>query len=189
MEDSIWLHTIELGPERRIVLIRGDITVQDVCAIVNAANSALAPGGGVCGAIYAAAGDEPFREAAEIVHERGRIPTGEAVATGGGRLPARHIVHAVGPVWHGGTSGEQDKLASAYRESIRIADALGCDCVAFPSISTGIYGFPLEFAAPIAIEAIADALRSAVHVREVRAVLHDSASADAWLAAAASFGC
>ncbi len=181
---------IQLDAQRAIVLVPGDITDEDVCAIVNAANSALAAGGGVCGAIHSAAGNEPFREAAEIARSRGgRIPTGEAVATSGGKLAARYIIHAVGPVWHGGTSGEGEKLASAYRASIRVADDLGCDSVAFPSISTGIYGFPVNLAAPIALAAICDALRQAVHVREVRVVLFDGATASAWREAASSAGC
>jgi O-acetyl-ADP-ribose deacetylase (regulator of RNase III) len=182
------LHTIQLAAGRRIELLRGDITAQDVCAIVNAANAALAPGGGVCGAIHHAAGNEPFDEAARIVRQRGRLSPGEAVATSGGRLKARYIVHAVGPVWHGGHSGEREALASAYRLSVRVADNLDCDTLAFPSISTGIYGFPVTIAAPIALQALREALAEAEHVAEIRVLLFDGATARAWVEAARTLG-
>jgi O-acetyl-ADP-ribose deacetylase (regulator of RNase III) len=184
MDESPILRTLPAGGTPTITLRRGDITRQDVCAIVNAANGALAPGGGVCGAIYAAAGREPFDEAATVVAERGTLQPGEAAATSGGRLKARYIVHAVGPVWHGGASAERERLASAYRESVRIADELGCASIAFPSISTGIFGFPVDIAAPVALDALRRELAVARHVTEVRIVLFDSHSADAWVAAA-----
>lgn len=177
-----------VGATRGITLVRGDITTQDVCAIVNAANRALAPGGGVCGAIHRAAGSEPFAEAAAIVHERGELRPGEAAATGAGRLRARHIIHAVGPVWRGGRSGEPESLASAYRESVRLADELGCESVAFPSISTGIFGYPLRPAAEAALATLRDALESASHLTEVRIVLFDPATATAWVEAAEAAG-
>ena len=181
--------TLPIGNGHRVDLARGDVTTQDVCAIVNAANSALAPGAGVCGAIHAAAGNEPFAEAAEIISQRGPLAPGEAAATHGGRLKARFIIHAVGPIWHGGHSGEPEALASAYRESIRLAEELECESMAFPSISTGIFGFPLQLAAPIALDAIRESLTSTEHVSEVRVVLFDSATAQAWLEAAARIGC
>ena len=136
--------------------IQGDITRETVVAIVNAANSGLTRGGGVCGAIFAAAGPELDVACAEL----GGCPTGEATATPGFRLPARWIIHAVGPVWHGGDAGEPDLLASAYRRSLAVADELGARSIAFPAISTGIYGYPLdaatEFAARTCKEADTD---------------------------------
>jgi O-acetyl-ADP-ribose deacetylase (regulator of RNase III) len=128
----------------------GDLTTQHVDAIVNAANEALAPGGGVCGAIRRAGGDEIFDECARL----GGCATGDAKATGAGRLPAKHVVHAVGPVWSGGHSGEPELLASAYRRALEVAEELGCRTVAFPALSTGVYGYPAELAAPIAVGAV-----------------------------------
>jgi len=118
--------------------------------IVNAANEALAPGGGVCGAIQRAGGDEIFEECARL----GGCATGDAKATGAGRLPARHVIHAVGPVWHGGEAWEPELLASAYRRSLEVAEELGCRTIAFPALSTGIYGYPAELAAPAAVAAV-----------------------------------
>jgi O-acetyl-ADP-ribose deacetylase (regulator of RNase III) len=133
----------------KITFVVGDLTQQDVDAIVNAANESLAPGGGVCGAIYRAGGPEIFDEAARY----GGCPTGDARATNAGRLPARHVIHAVGPVWQGGLAGEQNLLASAYRRSLEVAEELGCRTIAFPALSTGIYGYPAELAAPVAVSA------------------------------------
>jgi O-acetyl-ADP-ribose deacetylase len=128
----------------------GDLTSQEADAIVNAANEQLAPGGGVCGAIRRAGGDEIFEEASRL----GGCPTGDAKATGAGRLPARHVIHAVGPVWQGGGAGEAELLASAYRRALEVAEELGCGTIAFPALSTGIYGYPAEQAAPVAIAAV-----------------------------------
>jgi O-acetyl-ADP-ribose deacetylase (regulator of RNase III) len=133
-----------------ITFVVGDLTQQEVDAVVNAANEALAPGGGVCGAIHRAGGQEIFDEAARF----GGCPTGDARATGGGRLPARHVIHAVGPVWQGGLAGEPQLLASAHRRSLEVAEELGCRTVAFPALSTGIYGYPPELAAPVAVGAV-----------------------------------
>ena len=127
--------------------VQGDITREAVDAIANAANSGLTRGGGVCGAIFAAAGPELDAACAA----RSGCPTGDAKATPGFRLPARWIIHAVGPVWHGGDAGEPDQLASAYRRSLAVADELGARSVAFPAISTGIYGYPLDAATAIAV--------------------------------------
>lgn len=131
---------------------QGDITREDVDAIVNAANSGLARGGGVCGAIFAAAGSELDAACAAL----GGCPTGDARATPGFRLSARWIIHAVGPVWHGGGAGEPDLLASAYRRSLAVADEIGARSVAFPAISTGIYGYPLDPATEIAVQTCRD---------------------------------
>lgn len=127
-----------------------DITTLDADAIVNAANHSLAPGGGVCGAIHRAAGPELARACAAV----GPCPTGEARLTPGFRLSARFVIHAVGPVWHGGGAGEAELLASAYRSAMRLAAEHGLRDVAFPAISTGIYGYPLELATPIAVSTV-----------------------------------
>lgn len=133
-----------------ISFVVGDLTEQRVDAIVNAANEALAPGGGVCGAIRRAGGDEIFEEAAQL----GGCATGDAKATGAGRLPAHYVIHAVGPVWTGGGAGEAGLLASAYRRSLELAEELGVRTIAFPALSTGIYGYPAEQAAPVAVAAV-----------------------------------
>lgn len=131
-----------------ITFVVGDLTTQEVDAIVNAANEQLAPGGGVCGAIHRAGGQEIFDEAALL----GGCATGDAKATGAGRLPARYVIHAVGPVWRGGRAGEAELLASAYRRSLEVAEKLGCRTIAFSALSTGIYGYPVEKAAPVAVD-------------------------------------
>jgi len=141
-----------MGEPGRITFVVDDLTRQEVDAIVNAANEALAPGGGVCGAIYRAGGPEIFDEAATL----GGCATGDAKATGAGRLPAKHVIHAVGPVFRDGLHGEPDELGSAYRRSLEVAAELGCRTIAFPALSTGIYGYPAELAAPIAVGAVSE---------------------------------
>jgi O-acetyl-ADP-ribose deacetylase (regulator of RNase III) len=153
------------GPSGRLELLQGDITRLEVDAIVNAANPALAPGGGVCGAIHHAAGPGLARECAAL----GGCPTGDVRLTGGHRLPARLVVHAVGPVWNGGGQGEDDALASCYHRAIDVAVAAGARSIAFPAISTGIYGFPLERATRIAVAEARAGLRR--HPGLVRLVL------------------
>lgn len=130
--------------------LRADITTLPVDAIVNAANEHLAPGGGVCGAIHRAAGPELAAACAAIGH----CPTGEARTTPGFRLPARHVIHAVGPVWHGGGQGEARLLAGAYRASLVELRRLSGHSIAFPAISTGIYGYPKDQATRIAVETV-----------------------------------
>jgi O-acetyl-ADP-ribose deacetylase (regulator of RNase III) len=150
--------------------VRGDITAQDVDAVVNAANQALAGGGGVDGAIHRAAGRRELQEACQAL---GGCPTGDAKATPGFGLAARWIIHAVGPRWRGGGKGEAELLASCYRRSLEVADELGAKSVAFPAISTGIYGYPPEEAARIAV----DTIRSTpTDVELVRLVAFDEAT-------------
>lgn len=141
----------------------GDITRLDLDAIVNAANSSLLGGGGVDGAIHRAAGPELLAYCRTL----GGCPTGEARITPGFRLPARHVIHTVGPVWQGGGAGEDALLAACYRESLKLADAAGLASLAFPAISTGIYGFPAERAAPLAVGAVLDHLGEAGSVTRV----------------------
>jgi O-acetyl-ADP-ribose deacetylase (regulator of RNase III) len=133
-----------------ITFVVGDLTEQRVDAIVNAANEALVAAAGVCGAIRRAGGDEIFEECARL----GGCETGDAKATGAGRLPARYVVHAVGPIWRGGGHGEAEQLSSAYRRALEVAESLDCRTVAFPALSTGIYGYPAELAAPVAVAAV-----------------------------------
>ncbi len=177
---------IDVDHDRSITLLAGDITHQDADAIVNAANEQLAPGGGVCGAIHHAGGPAIWEHCKKIVAEHGTLPTGHAVATTGGKLRARYVIHTVGPVWHGGKKGEPEKLASCYRESIRVADELKLKSIAFPSISTGIFGYPVELAVPIALRAVAEALHAAKHVKEVRLVAFDANTMYAYQQAAAT---
>jgi len=157
-----------------IELVLGDITRQRVDAIVNAANSTLLGGGGVDGAIHRAGGPAILDACRAIRAERGECPTGEAVLTGGGGLPARYVIHAVGPVWRGGDQGEPELLASCYRSALRIAASHGFRSVAFPSISTGIYGYPVSLAAPAALATVASFLSTEPVVPlRVRFVLFD----------------
>jgi O-acetyl-ADP-ribose deacetylase (regulator of RNase III) len=143
-----------------IELVLGDITRQSVDAIVNAANSKLLGGGGVDGAIHRAGGPAILEECIAIRAARGECPVGEAVLTGGGHLPARYVIHAVGPVWRGGHQGEPELLASCYRNALRIASERGLRTIAFPSISTGIYGYPVSLAATKALATVASFLSS-----------------------------
>jgi O-acetyl-ADP-ribose deacetylase (regulator of RNase III) len=154
--------------EVALEFVAGDITTVPVDAIVNAANGALSGGGGVDGAIHRAGGPTIMEECRLL----GRCPTGDARATGAGDLPARYVIHAVGPVWHGGASGEPHALASAYRHSVEVADELGCESVAFPAISTGIYGYPVERAAEVAVPAALAAAEASAHVRRLVFVLY-----------------
>ena len=152
------------NPDDRIEIRPGDITQLNVDAIVNAANSRLQPGGGVCGAIHRAAGRN-LREACAAI---GRCKTGDAIHTDGYDLKAKFVIHAVGPVWHGGKQNEEALLASCYRTSLKIAKKIGARSVAFPAISTGIYGYPLEPATRIAMTTVRD--RLAVFARPERVI-------------------
>lgn len=157
----------------RLEAVTGDITAQAVDAIVNAANEALARGGGVCGAIFAAAGPGLAGACAEV----GGCPTGDARATPGFDLPARWVIHAVGPVWRGGRAGEAGLLASCYRRALEEAVRVGARSVAFPAISTGIFGYPVGAAAHVAVTTVAGAVHSTSSPLElVRFVCFDAAT-------------
>jgi O-acetyl-ADP-ribose deacetylase (regulator of RNase III) len=171
---------VDLGAGKTLELLQGDITRETTDAIVNAANSELLPGGGVCGAIHRAGGPAIAEECRKLRAERGPVSTGQAVATSGGRLPARYVIHTVGPVWSGGASGEPEALASAYRESIRVADKLGIKSIAFPAISTGIFGYPLQDATRVAVKTVREALPHAINVNTVRFVVFDDAAFQAY---------
>jgi O-acetyl-ADP-ribose deacetylase (regulator of RNase III) len=167
----------------RLLLERADITTLAVDAIVNAANEHLAGGGGVDGAIHRAAGHRELQEELHRLHPDG-CPTGSAVLTGGHRLPAKYVVHAVGPRWRDGRHEEPEKLRSAYRTAFALAAEQGCASVAAPSISTGIYGFPVERAAPIAVEeARAALIREGSPLREIRFALFSDPDLAAYSAA------
>lgn len=164
----------------RLELSRGDLTREQVDAIVNAANSSLMGGGGVDGAIHRAGGPAILAECRRIVEARGPLPAGEAVITTGGHLPARHVIHTVGPIWRGRERGEADTLARCYRSSLALATKEGLASVAFPSISTGAYGFPVEQASVVALNAVAEVLRARSPLRLVRFVLFSDADLDAY---------
>ena len=153
----------------KIELIQGDITKVECDAIVNAANESLLGGGGVDGAIHHVAGPKLLEECRSL----NGCDTGKAKITGAYELPARHVIHTVGPVWHGGTKGEQDLLASCYRECLSIAEKHHLKCIAFPNISTGVYRFPKELAADIAIDEVKGFLKGAHSVHEVIFVVFD----------------
>lgn len=170
---------LQRAGDHRISLVRTDITTLTVDAMVNAANQHLAGGGGVDGAIHRAAGPALMEELR--ARHGGGCPTGSAVITGAGQLHARHVIHAVGPRWRGGGHGERELLAGAYRTAFRLAAEHGCATVAAPSISTGIYGFPIAEAAPIAIAEARRALgESGTPLRSITFALFAAADLDAF---------
>jgi O-acetyl-ADP-ribose deacetylase (regulator of RNase III) len=160
----------------KIEVIFGDITALDVDAIVNAANSSLMGGGGVDGAIHRAAGPKLLEECKRIAAKRrpeSPCPPGDAVITGAGKLRAKHVIHTVGPIWHGGTQGEPEILASCYRKSLNLAEEAKLESIAFPNISTGIYGYPKEKAAKTAFSAVRETLPETHGIKRVVFVCFD----------------
>ena len=165
----------------KLELFKGDITCIKTDAIVNAANSSLMGGGGVDGAIHRAAGPALFEECIRIAKERqdipnGPCPPGDAVITGAGRLPCKKVIHTVGPVWQGGGKGEPELLSSCYRTSLLLAEAAGLKSIAFPNISTGVYGYPKDKAAAIAVEAVRKTLHETPGIERVVFVCFDDES-------------
>jgi len=167
----------------KVVLIQGDITRQATEAIVNAANSGLRGGGGVDGAIHRAGGPAILDECRRIISRIGRLDTGKAVITTGGNLKAKYVIHTVGPVWRGGNRGEAELLASAYRESLKLATGRKLKSISFPSISTGVYGYPVAEAAKVALDAVIAFLRDELNsLEKVYFVLYDSKTYQAYSA-------
>lgn len=160
---------IEVG-NTRLTLVQGDITQQEVDAIVNAANSSLMGGGGVDGAIHRAGGPQILEECKAYVAQHGRLPTGEAMITSAGTMKAKYVIHTVGPVWRGGDHHEEDLLANAYRNSLKLAVENHVKTIAFPSISTGVYGFPIERASRIAVATVKQFVETNPSLREIRFV-------------------
>ncbi len=168
-----------------LTFVQGDITLEQVDAIVNAANESLLGGGGVDGAIHRAAGPELLAECRTL----GGCPAGEAKATRGYRLPARHVIHTVGPIWQGGNHGEVELLASCYRQSLRLAGELSCRTVAFPAISCGVYRFPIELAARTSVATVLETLRESGLDIAVRWALFNDEILACWKREAARLGC
>lgn len=179
---------ITIAPGRSLVIAGPrDITRESCDAIVNAANSSLMGGGGVDGAIHRAGGPAILEACKAIVTRQGRLPAGQAVATPAGRLSAKYVIHTVGPIWSGGHQGEAETLGSCHTESIRLADELHLQTIAFPAISTGIYGYPVDQASHVAVASAGAALERASHVREVKFVLFDTAVLQHFSRAARSY--
>jgi len=170
--------------QSKVSIVMGDVTHQTTDTIVNAANSSLMGGGGVDGAIHRAGGPAILAECEQIVASQGRLPTGQAVITTGGKLKAKYVIHTVGPVWHGGNRGEPELLASAYRESLKLAAENRLESVSFPSISTGVYGYPVDKASRVAIGEVVSFFRQGVtSIKEVVFVLFDPTTFDAYASA------
>lgn len=176
------VHTISLPGHKTLELTEGDITRQTTDAVVNAANSTLLGGGGVDGAIHRAGGPVILEECKKLraATHRSGLSAGQSVATSAGNMAAKYVIHTVGPIYRGGTQGEAETLASAYRESIRVADELELKSIAFPSISTGAYGYPIDEAAQIALQTVVESLKSTRHVQLVRFVLFGASAYNAF---------
>ena len=153
--------------------IQGDITQMEVDAIVNAANSSLLGGGGVDGAIHRAGGEQILKECKEIVAKQGECKTGDAVITSAGKMPVKYVIHTVGPIWNGGKDNEEQKLGSCYRKSLKLAVENNCSTIAFPNISTGVYGFPKDKAAVIAVKTVKEFASKNDKIKEVIFVCFD----------------
>ncbi len=182
--DKSYEVNLRVGDLREVRVELGDITQCSCDAIVNAANSDLLHGGGVCGAIHHAGGPAIAEECRRIRSERGPLPPGQAVATTAGSLNAKYVIHTVGPIWRGGNHGEAEVLSACYRESIRIADELKLHNIAFPAISTGIFGYPAEQAAWVAIRSVIEQLTMAKWVAFISMVMFDRTTLGAFTAAA-----
>ena len=170
MENTLMME-VSVG-DKKLQIIRGDITKEKVDAIVNAANSYLAHGGGVAAAIVRAGGTEIQEESNRLVRDKGPVPTGKAVITGAGRLPAKHVIHAVGPIWRGGNEDEDKLLSEAVISSLELADDKGLSSIALPAISLGIFGFPKERGARIILGTILEKMRGLKNLKLVRVVLY-----------------
>lgn len=166
--------------QAKISIIQGDITHQATDAIVNAANSGLMGGGGVDGAIHRAGGPAILEECIKIVARQGRLPAGQSVITTAGSMKAKYVIHTVGPIWRGGNQDEPALLASAYRESLKLAAANNLSSLSFPSISTGAYGYPVEKAAVIALKEVISFLKQTSSVKEAVFVLFDARTFNAY---------
>jgi O-acetyl-ADP-ribose deacetylase len=172
-----------------INLTMGDIVVANTDALVNAANSELAGGGGVDGAIHKAGGPAIHLDCQKIISTQGLVVPGKAVITSGGKLPVKCVIHAVGPIWYGGNHKEAEKLASAYSESLKLATSNNLESIAFPSLSTGAYHYPVDQAAKIALETVTEYLRlNKTSLKEVRFVLYDTKTYDAYARALSEIG-
>ncbi len=170
------LWEIKIG-EKILQIAQGDITIEDTDAIVNAANSHLKHGGGVAGAILRRGGKVIQKESDKWVRERGPVPVGGVAVTSGGNLKAKYVIHAVGPIWRGGTEGESEKLREAIVNSLKTADELKLSSISLPAISTGIFGYPKEEAAEIIISAILSTLKDLKNLKLVKVVLYDEGTA------------
>jgi O-acetyl-ADP-ribose deacetylase (regulator of RNase III) len=169
---------LRTGDPDELRLEQGDLTESPCDAIVNAANSDLLPGGGLCGAIHFKGGPEIARECGRRRRINGPVLPGRAVSTTAGTLSAKYVIHAVGPIWDGGGHGEAEILASCYRDAIRVAEGLKLHSIAFPAISTGIYRYPVPLAAAVAVPTLLQGLRSAQHLVLISLVLYDRATLD-----------
>jgi O-acetyl-ADP-ribose deacetylase (regulator of RNase III) len=169
--------------EASLSITQGDITRMSTDAIVNAANSTLMGGGGVDGAIHRAGGPAILEVCKRIVARQGQLPAGQAVITTAGKMKARHVIHTVGPIWRGGNQREAELLASAYRESLKVAAENNLASVAFPSISTGVYRYPVDEAARIALRTVVDSLKETTSVKQVIFVLFNAEAFEAYFSA------
>lgn len=159
--------------DQRISLQKGDITKLSTDAIVNAANSSLMGGGGVDGAIHRAGGKQILEECITIINRQGKCKTGQAVITSGGNLPAKYVIHTVGPIWNGGKNNEEELLANCYKNSLNLAVKNNAKTIAFPNISTGVYRFPKELAAKIAVKTVEEFLAENNYIEEVIFICFD----------------